>query len=132
MRSIILILQKNHFMIGNNQYSTGQEFSNNFISTNDSITESAMKFINSPYIWGGRIPSGIDCSGLTQLVYKIHGITIPRNSWQQAETGKIIDFIDQTEPGDLVFFDNEQGENLTCWDDFVKRTGDPCLRQSKN
>lgn len=97
------------FQIGNNQYSTDKEFSNNYVSTNDSIIESAMKFINSPYIWGGRIPSGIDCSGFTQLVYKIHGIKIPRNSWQQAEAGQIIDFIDQTEPGDLVFFDNERG-----------------------
>ena len=86
------------------------DFNNNYISTNDSITDSAMKFINSPYIWGGRIPSGIDCSGFTQLVYKIQGTPIPRDSWQQAEVGKIIDFIDQAEPGDLVFFDNDRGK----------------------
>jgi gamma-D-glutamyl-L-lysine dipeptidyl-peptidase len=98
------------FYAGNNKYSADGEFSNKFISTNDSLTDSAMKFINSPYIWGGRIPSGIDCSGLTQLVYKIHGIIVPRDSWQQAETGKTIDFIDQAEPGDLVFFDKERGK----------------------
>ncbi len=98
------------FFIGKNQYTTGKEFNSSFISTNDSLTDTAMKFINCPYIWGGRIPSGIDCSGLTQLVYKIKGITIPRNSWQQAETGKNIDFIDQVEPGDLVFFDNDRGK----------------------
>jgi gamma-D-glutamyl-L-lysine dipeptidyl-peptidase len=96
------------FFVGNNKYTTGREFSNNYISTNDSITDTAMKFINSPYIWGGRVPSGLDCSGLTQLVYKIQGIPIPRNSWQQAEKGINIDFIDQTEPGDLVFFDNDK------------------------
>ena len=98
------------FSAGNNKYTTGGEFSDNFISTNDTVTDLAMKFINSPYIWGGRIPSGIDCSGLTQLVYKIKGIPIPRDSWRQSEAGKTIDFIDQAVAGDLVFFDNEKGK----------------------
>jgi cell wall-associated NlpC family hydrolase len=97
------------FWLGDNQYATSSEFSESFISANGSVSDTAMKYINSPYIWGGRIPSGIDCSGLTQLVYKIHGIPIPRNSWKQAEAGKNIDFIDQAEPGDLVFFDNDMG-----------------------
>jgi gamma-D-glutamyl-L-lysine dipeptidyl-peptidase len=97
------------FVIGKNIY-TAPELSNKFIATQDSLPDTAMKFINSPYIWGGRIPSGIDCSGLTQLVYKIHGIKIPRNSWQQAETGKNIDFINEAVAGDLVFFDNERGK----------------------
>jgi cell wall-associated NlpC family hydrolase len=97
------------FFVGKNQYTTGNDFSKNYISTNDSLSDLAIKFINSPYILGGRIPSGIDCSGFTQLLYKIHGVRIPRNSWQQAETGKNIDFVDQTEPGDLVFFDDDRG-----------------------
>ena len=98
------------FVIGKNIYKTCPEFSNKYISTNDSLTDTAMKFINSPYIWGGRVPSGIDCSGLTQLVYKIHGVSIPRNSWQQVEAGKDVDFIDNADPGDLVFFDNERNK----------------------
>ena len=98
------------FFAGKNQYTTDIDFTNNFVSTKDSLPDSALKFINSPYIWGGRIPSGIDCSGLTQLVYKIHGIAIPRDSGQQAEAGKNVDFIDQAEPGDLVFFDNDRGK----------------------
>jgi cell wall-associated NlpC family hydrolase len=69
-----------------------------------------MKFINSPYIWGGRIPSGMDCSGFTQLVCKICGKPIPRNSWMQAEIGDTISFLEETNPGDLVFFDNEMNK----------------------
>jgi cell wall-associated NlpC family hydrolase len=96
------------FVIGKNTYHTCSEFNESYISTDDSLSDTAMKFTNSPYIWGGRIPSGIDCSGLTQLVYKIHGIAVPRDSWQQAESGINIDFIDESLPGDLVFFDNER------------------------
>ena len=63
------------FFIGKNQYNTDREFNNKFISTVDSLSETAMKFINSPYIWGGRIPSGIDCSGLAQLVFLLAKFT---------------------------------------------------------
>jgi cell wall-associated NlpC family hydrolase len=97
------------FNAGKNVYTTISEFNKSYISTNDSIVDTAMKFINSPYIWGGRIPSGIDCSGLTQLAYKIHGKSIARDSWVQAGEGRIIDFIDEALPGDLVFFDNDLG-----------------------
>ena len=98
------------FVIGKNIYKTAADFNNKYISTSDTFQDTALKFINSPYIWGGRIPSGIDCSGFTQLVYKIQGRSIPRDSWQQAESGRNIDFIDEAEPADLVFFDNDRGK----------------------
>lgn len=98
------------FVAGKNLYTTSPEFNNRYIASGDSqLSDTAMKFLNSPYIWGGRIPSGIDCSGLTQLVFKLHNISIPRDSWKQAESGKTIDFIDEAEAGDLVFFDNDRG-----------------------
>ncbi len=99
----------NQFSIGNKVYKTNSDFNNKFVEVNESLADTAMRFINSPYIWGGRIPSGIDCSGFTQLVYKIHSISIPRDSYIQAEEGKSIDFIDDSIPGDLVFFDNARG-----------------------
>jgi gamma-D-glutamyl-L-lysine dipeptidyl-peptidase len=98
------------FVIGKNVYHTCSEFNDSFVSQSFSPGDTAMKFINSPYIWGGRIPSGIDCSGFTQLVYKINGIAIPRDCWQQAEKGKTVTFIDESAPGDLVFFDDERGK----------------------
>jgi gamma-D-glutamyl-L-lysine dipeptidyl-peptidase len=97
------------FKIGNNIYSTSEEFSKSFLTTNETLPEIAMKFINSPYIWGGRIPSGIDCSGFTQLVYKIFRVPIARDAIDQAEEGSGIGFIDEAKPGDLAFFDNERG-----------------------
>jgi cell wall-associated NlpC family hydrolase len=101
--------EKKTFSAGEDKFTAGQDFNPAFIKTGESITDTAMKFINSPYIWGGRVPSGIDCSGFTQLVYKIHGINIPRDSWQQAEAGENISFIDESVPGDLVIFDDERG-----------------------
>ncbi|MBK7713189.1 MAG: C40 family peptidase [Bacteroidales bacterium] len=97
------------FSIGRNIYRTIPDFGKNYISTNDSLSEIAMKFINSPYIWGGRIPSGLDCSGFTQLVYKIFSIPIARDAADQSNEGKMIDFIDEAVPGDLAFFDSGNG-----------------------
>ena len=63
---------------------------------------SAKKFINVPYLWGGRSYFGIDCSALVQLVYKIHGIALPRDADKQAELGEARDFVEESEPGDLA------------------------------
>ena len=98
------------FKAGGRTYRCGSEFDGNFLKAGGTLADTAARFINSPYIWGGRIPSGIDCSGLTQLVYKIHGITIPRDSWKQADAGRNVDFLNEAKPGDLVFFDNDRGQ----------------------
>jgi gamma-D-glutamyl-L-lysine dipeptidyl-peptidase len=97
------------FAAGDNIFSCPPEFTESYIKSGESITDTAVRFINSPYIWGGRIPSGIDCSGLTQLVYKIHGTAIPRDASQQAEVGKTVNLLSESKPGDLVFFDSERG-----------------------
>lgn len=73
------------------------------------IKETAYLFLNAPYLWGGRSPFGIDCSGFTQLVFKLNGYKLPRDASQQVHLGKALSFVEEAEPGDLAFFDNEAG-----------------------
>lgn len=74
------------------------------------LVENAHMYLNTPYLWGGRSPFGIDCSGFTQVVYKLSGIKLQRDAFQQAEQGMTLNFIAEAEPGDLAFFDNEEGK----------------------
>lgn len=69
----------------------------------------AMRYLNAPYLWGGRSPFGIDCSGLVQVVYKFCGINLKRDAYQQAEEGTVVNFIEEALPGDLAFFHNDEG-----------------------
>jgi len=74
------------------------------------IIQTAFTFLNSPYLWGGKTPFGIDCSGFTQMVYKLNGYKLLRDASQQATQGEALSFIEESEPGDLAFFDNSEGE----------------------
>ena len=67
----------------------------------------AIRYMNAPYQWGGKSPFGIDCSGLTQMVFKICGYKLSRDAGQQALQGKLVESLDQAKPGDLVFFDQD-------------------------
>ncbi|MDD3568531.1 MAG: C40 family peptidase [Bacteroidales bacterium] len=78
-------------------------------STEDNLINLAESYVNSPYLWGGRSPYGIDCSGLTQVIFKMIGISLPRDASQQVGMGNTVDFINLTRVGDLAFFDDEEG-----------------------
>ena len=67
------------------------------------------KFMNTPYLWGGKSVFGIDCSGFAQQVFKMLGVKLLRDAYLQAEQGEVVDGIDQVVPGDLAFFQNENG-----------------------
>ena len=73
------------------------------------IAECAESFLGTPYLWGGRTHAGIDCSGFTQMVFRLMGKDIPRDAYQQAECGEVISFIEETQNGDVAFFDNTEG-----------------------
>lgn len=75
----------------------------------ESIALTAQEFLNVPYLWGGKSFFGVDCSGFTQLVFKIHNVKLPRDAYQQAETGEALTFVEEAQPGDLAFFENSEG-----------------------
>ena len=75
----------------------------------ETMSATAKQFLNVPYLWSGRSFFGIDCSGFVQLIYKAHGISLPREAQQQAEIGEVLSFVEESKPGDLAFFEDEEG-----------------------
>lgn len=77
--------------------------------TKDCLLNTAFMYLNAPYLWGGKTPFGVDCSGFTQMVYKLNGHKLLRDASQQSKQGEALSFIEESEPGDLAFFDNDEG-----------------------
>ena len=73
------------------------------------LIETALLYLKTPYLWGGRTTFGIDCSGFTQMVYRLNGFDLKRDASQQATQGEALSFIEESEAGDLAFFDNAEG-----------------------
>ncbi len=65
-------------------------------------------WLHAPYLWGGRSPLGVDCSGFVQVIFKLMGIDLPRDAWQQAQQGKAVKKFSEAQTGDLAFFDNKE------------------------
>ncbi|RLD28631.1 MAG: hydrolase Nlp/P60 [Bacteroidetes bacterium] len=91
----------NHYYDGNS--TSGDKDKSNIINT-------AFLYLNASTLRGGKTPFGIDCSGFTQMVYKLNGYKLLRDVSQQATQGEALSFIEESEPGDLAFFDNFEGE----------------------
>jgi hypothetical protein len=73
------------------------------------LVKTALQYLNAPFLLGGRSPFGVDSSGFTQMVYKINGHTLKRNAAEQCTQGDALSFIEESEPGDLAFFDDNEG-----------------------
>ena len=102
------------FSIESRHFETSEKLNNSDIkSISQEISDVSLLYCNSPYLWGGRTPFGIDCSGFTQIVYKICGIKLPRNAAQQSGYGKAVKNIRKSQIGDLGFFTKMQADEIT-------------------
>lgn len=77
--------------------------------TTDALRQAALQYMQAPYLWGGKTIAGIDCSGLTQMVYRLCNYPLLRDASQQATQGDTVDFLQHGQCGDLAFFENDEG-----------------------
>lgn len=75
----------------------------------DLIEALTKPWLNAPYLWGGRTPFGVDCSGYAQVVFKMMGIDLWRDAYLQAEQGIKINKLSEVQCGDLAFFNDKKG-----------------------
>jgi len=73
------------------------------------IVRSAHEWLYAPYLWGGKTLMGVDCSGFVQTVFKLFGIKLLRDAYQQAEQGMAVKSLENAKEGDVAFFHNENG-----------------------
>ncbi len=109
--SILYGIVDNELIIADENYIV--EKSDIFVSKEvdgNQIIRLAIQYLNAPYLWGGKSILGLDCSGLTQLVFSISGIQLKRDASQQVEEGEVIDFLSEAQAGDLAFFENKEGK----------------------
>ena len=96
---------KNHVHYTGKYWDAGEA-----VTDAKSIRQLTLKFLNIPYLWGGKSVFGLDCSGYVQTVFKFLGVAVLRDAHQQATQGESIGFLEETKTGDLAFFDNEEGK----------------------
>jgi len=107
--SVLPFFNGETFKINNTSFMyNGKTYAKKLPKSN--LINTAFLFLNAPYLWGGKTPFGLDAAGFTQMVYKLCGYTILREAKQQATQGEVLSFIEESEPGDLAFFDDAEGE----------------------
>ena len=105
--SVASVLNNNLIDLLNLEFSESE-----WLNVNDkkipSISDLSKTWLKTPYLWGGRSIFGIDCSGFTQSVFKFFGCALPRDAYQQADVGAVVNFIEEAKEGDVAFFDNDE------------------------
>ena len=97
------------------QIIAADRLSDRFPPRGESITRTARLWWGTPYVWGGVTPMGVDCSGLVQSVFWMHGIALPRDSVMQARTGAPLELeeLATLRAGDLLFFSDRKDRIVT-------------------
>ena len=93
-----------HFAFNGESKDLGQKRDFEFIRT------IALKYLNTPYLWGGKTPFGIDCSGFVQMVFMISGYKLKRDTFEQVRQGLTVEELKNARPGDLAFFSDKEGK----------------------
>lgn len=108
--STLPVIKNGQITIENHGFEFSGTLQNSHLKkTANEIIQTSLLFLNAPYLWGGKSPFGIDCSGFTQVVFKLNGYKLPRDASQQVNKGYPLSFVEEAEAGDLAFFDNEEG-----------------------
>lgn len=99
------------------------------------LVQTARRLLGLPYRWGGTTPWGLDCSGLVQLVYRLHGFLLPRDACDQAKDERTVPVSrEDLQAGDLLFFANHGhvGLAVSNWE-FIHATthGAPVVQVSE-
>ena len=90
-------------------YSGQAVFPQDIVQGPEIIQKIAKRFLNVPFLWGGRSTLGVDGPGLVQVVFGIAGYPLPREAFEQVERGDNVDFAEQSQPADVAFFENQKG-----------------------
>ncbi|MDR0453370.1 MAG: C40 family peptidase [Deferribacteraceae bacterium] len=101
-----------YYIVSPSEYTSAQVSQKGTGYLRDELVKSAEKYIDVPYKWGGTGQKGIDCSGLTQAVYNLNGLSIPRSSGEQFTKGSPVDKKD-LQKGDMVFFATRGGKRVS-------------------
>jgi gamma-D-glutamyl-L-lysine dipeptidyl-peptidase len=102
-------------VVESGEVATAEELAARFPSTPEAIADTAERyFVGTSYQWGGVTPWGADCSGFVQAIYALHGVTLPRDAWQQALEGADVGRdVAALRAADLLFFSDRPDRHVT-------------------